>query len=209
MTDKIKKTIEYITEQFGEGKEYQDKRMAYRYQHSLRVARVGQIIAREEGLDEESLVIACLLHDLAYVGGRIDDWTNHGRVGAEMAKDFVGSLQLNDRQTQDILNGISMHVDEELEREEGKTITARSVGDCDNIDRFDVYRLYDNLSDYKFKELLLAEQLQLVDRMLVKLDKYITLDFTTPTATRLWRDKVSYQREFLTRLKTQLSVVIE
>ena len=36
--------------------------MQYRYDHTLRVADIGGEIARSEGLSEEALVMACLLH---------------------------------------------------------------------------------------------------------------------------------------------------
>ncbi|MGN0784359.1 MAG: HD domain-containing protein, partial [Candidatus Aphodomorpha sp.] len=42
------------------------ERMAYRLEHSMRVANIGREIARAEGLAEEALVIACLLHDISY-----------------------------------------------------------------------------------------------------------------------------------------------
>ena len=40
--------------------------MQYRYDHTLRVADIGGEIARSEGLSEEALVMACLLHDVGY-----------------------------------------------------------------------------------------------------------------------------------------------
>ena len=41
-------------------------RMRYRVEHSLRVASLARQLARAEGHNAEVLVVACLLHDVAY-----------------------------------------------------------------------------------------------------------------------------------------------
>ncbi len=38
----------------------------YRWKHTLRVAQFGKVIAETEGVDEELVVAACLLHDVAW-----------------------------------------------------------------------------------------------------------------------------------------------
>ena len=40
--------------------------MLYRCEHCIRVAENGKMLAKAEGLPEEPLVIACLLHDVGY-----------------------------------------------------------------------------------------------------------------------------------------------
>ena len=37
----------------------------YRWEHTLRVAHYGRLIAEAEGLDLERSIVACLLHDIA------------------------------------------------------------------------------------------------------------------------------------------------
>ncbi len=40
--------------------------LAYRLEHSYRVANIGKQIAEAEGFDVTDMVIACLLHDISY-----------------------------------------------------------------------------------------------------------------------------------------------
>lgn len=129
--------------------------MEYRMEHSYRVANIAKKIAQEEGMDVEGMVIAGLLHDVAYCEefeGE-DGWLNHGRKSAQMARPFLESLGLSDELIQEICYGIAIHVDDEADFPGEKTAFAETVGDADNIDRFDAYRIYEGLQYTKFSEL--------------------------------------------------------
>lgn len=66
---------------------------AYRIEHSYRVANIGREIAVKEGFDETEMVIACLLHDVAYCEEFGEDgWKEHGRRSAQIARPFLTSL---------------------------------------------------------------------------------------------------------------------
>lgn len=67
MTENIRKTEAFIKERFLSDAKGDQFDWTYRYEHSLRTAAIGQRIAREEGLNEEALIIACLLHDIGYI----------------------------------------------------------------------------------------------------------------------------------------------
>ena len=119
----------------------------YRLEHSFRVANIAKEIAKKEGLDLEGLVIAGLLHDISYseTFKNENDWKNHGRKSAQIAKPFLEGLGMNSNRIQEICYGIAIHVDDEADFEGMKTPFSISVGDADNIDRFDVYRIYETL----------------------------------------------------------------
>jgi HD superfamily phosphodiesterase len=69
-TERILKTEEALHREFENGRGFDyDWQRFYRYEHSMRVASIGAYIAREEGLDEEAMICACLLHDAAYFRG--------------------------------------------------------------------------------------------------------------------------------------------
>ena len=68
MTERVKKTLEFLREQF-EALEYfrqNPSQKNYRFEHSVRVANIAAQIARTEGMDEELMTIAGLLHDVGY-----------------------------------------------------------------------------------------------------------------------------------------------
>src|SRR5690625_5120751 len=103
----------------------------------MRVAYIGRQIAKGEGFDQEVLVIGCLLHDLSYVQYFVeeDDWLNHGRNAAKLARPFLETLSLSSAQVDEICYGIAIHVDDEADFKGERSPLALSIGDADNIDR--------------------------------------------------------------------------
>ena len=182
------------------------ERMAYRLEHSMRVANIGREIARAEGLAEEALVIACLLHDVSYGEPWEGEqaWKEHGRRAAAIARPFLETLGLPAPLIEEMCYGIAIHVDDEAGFAGVRTPLAVSVGDADNIDRFDAYRIYETLESMRFSERSLEEKRQYVRRVEEKLERLADMPFATETATRLWADRISFQRAFYRRLGEQL-----
>ncbi|MBR6826243.1 MAG: hypothetical protein IKM59_06815 [Oscillospiraceae bacterium] len=54
----------------------------------------------------------------------------------------------------------------------GRTPFAESVGDADNIDRFDVYRIYETLEYNKFSEMPLESKKETVASTIEKLIRF-------------------------------------
>ena len=177
----------------------------YRWEHTLRVAHIGAEIARREGLDAEALTIACLLHDVAYCmefpeGG----WNEHGRLSAAIARPFLDTLSLSEQAKADILYGIAIHVDDKADFEGERTITALSVADADNIDRFGVFRIYDTMRYAGFYEMSLEEKLDWTKKRVPALERLRPIDFATDSAREMWLENIDYQIDFFTRLLRQL-----
>jgi putative nucleotidyltransferase with HDIG domain len=207
MTERIAKTIAYLKEYLEKGSVIKD--VQYRFNHSLRVASIGQKIAGREGLDEEMMVIACLLHDISYAHINSDeDWRNHGRTAAAIARPFLETLKIDAGMIEEICYGIAIHVDNEADFPGEKTVFAQTIGDADNIDRFDAYRIFQNLNFNQFEDKSCEEKLAYLEKVIQKLKKYLELDFATPTATELWKEKIAFQIEFHERLKKQFEQII-
>ncbi len=119
----------------------------YRLEHSYRVANIAREIARKEGLPQEELTIAGLLHDISYCDAfrSEEDWMDHGRKSARMVRDFLEKAGFSREMTEEICYGIAIHVDGEADFAGERTAFAQTVGDADNIDRFDAYRIYEKL----------------------------------------------------------------
>lgn len=179
--------------------------MRYRCEHSLRVASLAREIARAEGLHEEALAVACLLHDIAYaVLTPDDDWREHGRMGARMARPFVESLGFAPADEADVLAGIALHVDMRADFPCEKTVTARSVCDCDNIDRFDVFRQPLVLREARFDELTTDERIAFAEARIRHAGEAADFPLATAAARALWTDRLAFQKEYFRRLKAQL-----
>ena len=59
---------------------------SYRWQHILRVAQFGKIIAETEDAQVELVVAACLLHDIAWFETTSENSREHGRIVVQVGR---------------------------------------------------------------------------------------------------------------------------
>lgn len=205
----VEKTEVFLKETFTESTYLQTvpSEAAYRLEHSYRVANIAKGIAEKEGFDVTDAVIAGLLHDIAYCEEMVtkEDRRNHGRRGAEIARPFLESLGLSADRINDICYGIAIHVDDTSSFEWERTPFSETVGDADNIDRFDVYRIYEILQLQKFSEMTLLQKKERVDTALNRLRSLREIKLGTPTAQTLWLQRLDYYISFYEKLKLQLA----
>jgi uncharacterized protein len=208
MNKNIEKTKAFLIQKFDESLYFKDHPEAkdYRLEHSMRVANLGEKIARAEGLDVEALVLACLLHDLSYCEEYKDhqDALNHGRRSAAIARPFLESLGLKPERIQEICYGIAIHVDDKADFEGERTPLALSVSDADNLDRFDAFRIYQGLEFKAYSKIPLHEKRETVISTLERLARYIEMELGTDFATQLWRERITFYQTFYQKLLTQI-----
>lgn len=178
----------------------------YRLEHSYRVANIAKIIAEAEGFDVTNAVIAGLLHDISYCEEMktYEDRVNHGHRSAEIARPFLESLGLNADAVNEICCGIDIHADDTQSFEWERTPFCETVGDADNIDRFDAYRIYDTLRWIKFNEINLEDKREKVVSTIDRLTGYKEMKMGTATARNLWIQRLDYYIGFYEKLKAQL-----
>jgi len=178
----------------------------YRLEHSYRVANIAKKIAENEEFDVDCAVIAGLLHDISYCEEMKDreDWVNHGRRSAQIARPFLEDLGLAAEKINDICYGIAIHVDDKADFNWPRSAFCETVGDADNIDRFDVYRIYETLQSRNFSTMTLAAKKEEVANMLEKLIRFKELKLGTVTAQNLWLQRLEYYCSFYEKLSGQL-----
>ena len=205
----VAKTETFLKETFAASEFLQanPSEAAYRLEHSYRVANIAKRIAAEENLSVEDAVVAGLLHDIAYCEKMVtpEDRRNHGRRGAQIARPFLESLGLSPDRVNAICYGIAIHVDDTSSFEWERTPFSETVGDADNIDRFDVYRIYEILQLQKFSEMTLLQKKERVDTALKRLHSLREMKLGTVTAQNLWIQRLDYYISFYERLKMQLN----
>lgn len=114
----------------------------YRYEHTLRVAHYGRLIADEEGLDRELCVAACLLHDVAYFApGDWENWDEHGRIGAEISRPVFIDAGFSQEEAAAMCHAIAVHVDGKADDGLPDGPVDNVVSDADNVDRFSALRI--------------------------------------------------------------------
>ena len=205
----IKKTEEFLKQKFDNAiylnEHLEDK--AYRLEHTYRVANIGREIAMREGFDETEMVIACLLHDVAYCEEFGENgWIEHGRRSAEISRPFLQQLGLPEERVNDICYGIAIHVDEKADFPGENTPFALTVGDADNIDRFDVYRIHEMLSKDRFLEMSYEDKKEYVVKRLSRLHELREESFATETADELWKSRLDFYIIFFEKLADQLKM---
>ena len=209
MLDKelIRKTEEFLKERFDSAlylNSHQEAK-AYRLEHTYRVANIGRKIAEKEGFDETEMVIACLLHDVSYCEEFGENgWIEHGRRAAQIARPFLEELGLAHDRINEICYGIAIHVDEKADFPGQMTPFALTVGEADNIDRYDAYRIHEILSNDMFLDKGLDEKLEYLHKRLARLRELEGISFSTKTADEMWKTRLSFQINFLENLQNQL-----
>lgn len=210
MTDpeRIRKTEAFLKEKLDSGA-YLAARpaaKAYRLEHSYRVANIGRQIARKAGFDETEMTIACLLHDVSYCEEFGENgWQEHGRRAAAIARPFLASLALAEDRIADICFGIAIHVDDKADFDGERTPFALTIGDADNIDRFDAYRIHETLLNDGFLEKSLEEKRAICVSRLARLREMKEMPLGTRAAEEIWRERISFYITFYEKLLAQLS----
>ncbi len=205
----VKKTEEFLKDTFDKSIYLSDhlKDKNYRLEHTYRVANIGREIAAREGFDETEMVIACMLHDIAYCEEFGEDgWQDHGRRSAQIARPFLQKLGIAEERINDICYGIAIHVDEKADFPGEKTPFALTVGDADNIDRFDAYRIHEMLHYDKFLEMSFDEKVEYIEKRLTRLCELKEIPFGTQTANELWKSRLDFYIEFFKKLANQLKM---
>lgn len=185
------------------GKELKHYDMQYRYDHTLRVADIGREIARVEGISEEALVMACLLHDVGYPECKsFEELGKHPAYGAEIARRFLGKIGYDRELSESICKAILIHDRFPHEGEEA-TVLEKSVRDADDIDRADAMRIcvraYHDIGEcpaWETKEAC-AKRLEEVKRLRERL-------CGTETAKRLWLENLDLMEKFYQKLLLQM-----
>ena len=207
-TEMISKIEAFLKDTFAESSYLQahPTDRDYRLEHSYRVANIAKAIAEAEGFNVTHAVIGGLLHDIAYCEEMVtrEDRMNHGRRSAAIARPFLENLGLPADAVNEICYGIAIHVDDEADFEWERTPFCETVGDADNIDRFDAYRIYETLEYIKFSEMSLDDKREKVASTIEKLTRFKEMKLGTATAKNLSLQRLDYYIGFYEKLNVQL-----
>lgn len=205
----IQKTEKFLKERFAGCAFFREHPAdgEYRLQHSYRVAHIAGEIARREGLDSEGLIIGGLLHDVGYSlpFERENVWQEHGRMSARLARPFLEQLDLGRERVQEICYGIAIHVDGKADFPGEKTVFAKSIGDADNVDRFDAYRIYDAMEYGDFRNLKIGDKRRWLREKLDWISWQMGEKTGTETARQMIGERLLYQRQYYEKVLEQLA----
>lgn len=208
-TELVNKTEQFLKDTFAASIYLQSHpaERNYRLEHSYRVANIAKTIAESEGFNVTNAVISGLLHDISYCEEMKtrEERINHGRRSAAISRPFLESLGLCDEDVNEICYGIAIHVDDSADFAWERTAISETVGDADNIDRFDAYRIYETLEYLKFSEMSFDKRQETVAATIERLTRYKDMKLGTPTAKDLWNQRLDYYIGFYEKLNAQLA----
>ena len=95
-------------------------------------------------------------------------------------------------------------MDDEADFNGERTPFALTVGDADNIDRFDAYRIHEGLSKENFISMSFDEKTEFVEKRLKRISELAEMPLGTKTAEELWRSRLAFCSEFYGKLAEQL-----
>jgi uncharacterized protein len=203
--DIIKQSYDFMKSHISDAKAAEAEKN-YRVEHSLRVANIGKYLAEKEEGNIKIVVISCLLHDV----GKFDteDNTEHGRVSAAVAREFLTGTTLSQTEIDDICYAIAVHVDGKCGYEYEETLESKIVSDADNIDRFGALRVYQTMAwSGKSIEGTIEERIKevqsIIQRRMKLRDEY---DLETKTADEIWKDNFNFQIAYFERYLKELEI---
>ena len=204
----IQKTEAFLRERFADCAFFREHPAdgEYRLQHSYQVAHAAGEIARGEGLDQEGLVSGRLLHDVGYSlpFREKDGWGEHGRMSARLVRPFLEQLDLGPKRVQEICYGIAIHVDGKADFPGENTAFALSIGDADDVDRFDAYRIYDAMEYADFRNLKIEDKRKWLREKLDWIRWRLGEKSGTETAGQMIAQRLQYQRQYYEKVLEQM-----
>jgi uncharacterized protein len=207
MEKKIKKTKRFLKERLNNTPNISEDEKKYRFEHSVRVSHYGKEICKVEGGDPLIVELACLLHDCAKFEAIKS--VDHGRLSAEVARTFLITLDLSQKQIDDICYAIAKHVDGEAGYEYDDIIEAKIVSDADNVDRFGTYRIYQSLDWDQVKEVDVDVMKEKVEKRIHGLNRlFSTIKLDTNHGDKLFKERVKKQIDFYNDYLYELNITI-
>ena len=177
----------------------------YRWLHTLRVTNIGKELAEAEGANVEHVVVACLLHDMAHFDDP-DNYRDHGRLAARLARPLLEELGYSEEETNAICYPVAAHIDDKADFDHPHSLEAMIVSDADNIDRFDAYRILlfcqQEISDFKALAAKLEERLETL------CDYRSRRIMGTDTGHRMWNEKLDQQIAFYEAILAQNEIFV-
>lgn len=182
----------------------------YRYEHSLRVASFGKMLAmdaKKRGMKVNEFIVrmACMLHDIGKFEAFIIPNKSHGLVGSEMARPFLKGLGLDEKSIEDICWSIACHSGDYNQYEYDDIIEAHFVEEADDLDRYGMLRVLAKIGDWKATSNSMDELVEKIDKYVLRLKRHLkNVNCTSPLATKLLRKQIKLQINAFLGYKKQM-----
>ena len=111
---------------------------------------------------------------------------------------------LEPERVQEICYGIAIHVDGRADFPGEVTAFALSIGDADDVDHFDAYRIYDTMEYVGFRNLKIEDKRRWFKEKLEWINWRIGEKSGTETARKMIEERLLYQRQYYEKVLEQM-----
>ncbi len=125
-------------------------------------------------------------------------------MSARLARPFLEQLDLGPERVQEICYGIAIHVDGKADFPGENTAFALSIGDADDVDRFDAYRIYDAMEYADFRNLKIEDKRKWLQGKLDWIRWRLGEKSGTETAGQMIAQRLQYQRQYYEKVLEQM-----
>ena len=105
---------------------------------------------------------------------------------------------------QEICYGIAIHVDGKADFPGEATAFALSIGDADDVDRFDAYRIYDAMEYADFRNLKIDNKRKWLREKLDWISRRLGEKSGTEAARQMIAERLLYQRQYYEKVLEQM-----
>ena len=121
-----------------------------------------------------------------------------------MSAHFLEQLNLSPERVQEICYGIAIHADGKSDFLGEDTAFALSIGDADDVDRFDAYRIYDAMEYADFRNLKIADKRKWLREKIDWVNWRLEQRSGTETARQMIAQRLLYQRQYYEKVLEQM-----
>jgi len=185
-----------------------NERSGHDYEHTKRVLKNALGIAQNyPQIDKEVLIVACLLHDIAFKDGFVEE---HHKRGAEQAREILNHLDFSKEKIDKVCKAILNHCKNihKIRNKEDLALEDKILGDADSIDAFGsigLIRMINFCKDHNFPYFK-SKKDELNDSIYGGVKAVISWEKTlfTKEGRRLAKSRMRILKEFLKNLEEEL-----
>ena len=172
---------------------YLNKANLDRANHTFRVLKFAESLAKKENADLEVVQFAAILHDVGKY--KENELESHSKISAKIAPNILKELKLSEEKKKNIIHCIEVHSLDDNGK--AKTIEAKVIQDADRLDRMSSVRiaLYLYFAEQKKRSLLYSIE---------KAKKAIMEEqgFNTKTGKEMAAERKKESLDFINRIQS-------
>jgi len=165
-----------------------------RLEHTLRVLRIAEYLAKKEKADLQVVKFAAILHDIGKY--KESEEKRHAAISAEMSSNILDQFNLSDENKKKIIQAISIH--SKYTGNKTMSIEDKIIQDADKLDRLSAVRIGSFFYMGAIKKINFSN-------IITKIKNWINnnTNYNTKSAKQLSKEKLKFCRNFISTFEKE------